>query len=98
MHEDLDEDKLDGLLIDRYEAAFLLNKWQEKHLRVLDTIDMEIKYRMVRLNDTNKALGTNRCFQGRILRHTRLAQKLVKLYIKPVRVSIESFIILYIFT
>ncbi|XP_031569206.1 uncharacterized protein LOC116303754 [Actinia tenebrosa] len=85
MHKHLDEDKLDGLLIDRYEAAFLLDKWHRKDLRVLDTIDKEISYKMVRLYDRNTALGNNSCFQGRILRHTRLTQNLVNLYIKPIR-------------
>ncbi|EDO39895.1 predicted protein [Nematostella vectensis] len=47
MHEDLKHGKLDGLLLDRYEASHVMNTWQDDELRVLDTIDITIRYKRI---------------------------------------------------
>lgn len=86
MHDDLEEDRLDGLLIDRYQASHLLHRWGEVTLRVLENIDVETHYKMVRVVGRNDAIGTNDCFTGAIKRHKRLTQRFVTKYVKPVQV------------
>ncbi|KAK3727823.1 hypothetical protein QZH41_008242, partial [Actinostola sp. cb2023] len=85
MHDDLRDNNLDGLLIDRYEASYLLHEWHEDAVRVLYNVDIKMHYKMARVVGRNDALGTNKCFRARIERHERLTQKYVGLYVKPVR-------------
>jgi len=91
MHDDLEDDQLDGLLIDRYQASHLLYHWNEDGLRVLENIDAETHYKMVRVVGRNDAIGTNDCFTERINRHKRLTQKFANKYVKPVKVRKPSY-------
>ncbi|XP_048581924.1 uncharacterized protein LOC5511609 isoform X2 [Nematostella vectensis] len=85
MHEDLKHAKLDGLLLDRYEASHVMNTWQDDELRVLDTIDITIRYKLARILGRNSALGRNTCLRDRLSRHDTLVNKMVRDHIKPVK-------------
>lgn len=86
MHDCLKDDLLDGLLIDRFEASYLLSQWHEDTIRVLENVDVEIHYKMGRVIGRHDHLATNECFTTRIKRHERLTQKYIGLYVKPVKV------------